>query len=163
MIIIRPVTEVDVDAVAAVHSEVFARQSASRKWVKCNFNAYPRIMMFAAENGDGHIVGYIQWIQKSGFREEAVIELEQIAVLPDFQDKGVGTKLINESLSNIKGYLNDQGSLLKAIIVTTRSDNKVQSLYKKVLNAYVAGTIKNLYSHDEVIMLVRCNDERMEL
>ena len=158
MIIIRPITEVDVDAVAAVHSEVFARQSASRKWVKCNFNAYPRIMMFVAEHGDGHIAGYIQWIQKSGFRKEAVIELEQIAVLPDFQGKGVGTKLINESLSNIKDYLKDQDSLLKSIIVTTRSDNQAQSLYKKVLNAEMAGTIKNLYSHDEVIMLAKCKE-----
>lgn len=38
--------------------------------------AYPRFLSFVAEINN-QIVGYIVWAQKSGFRAEAVLELEQ--------------------------------------------------------------------------------------
>jgi hypothetical protein len=43
------------------------------------------------------VIGYIQWSHKSGFRQEAVIELEQIAVLKTKQHQVIATKLIQES------------------------------------------------------------------
>lgn len=152
---VRLMHEKDISAVARIHGESFSRQSASSKWVSCNFNAYPRVMMFVAENDVGDVIGYIQWLQKSGFRKDAVVELEQLAVLPEFRGKGVGAKLITDSLRDLSRYLEENDSKLKAILVTTRSDNDAQKLYKKILGANIAGVIKNLYSHDEVIMLAR--------
>ena len=48
--------------------------------------------MFVAEDNDNDnvVVGY----QKSGFRPEVVLELEQIAVTPTCQGNGVGSALI---------------------------------------------------------------------
>jgi ribosomal protein S18 acetylase RimI-like enzyme len=155
MTIIRPMLEQDIKSVSIVHSEAFKRQSASRKWITCNFLAYPRIMMCVAVNEEDQITGYIQWLQKSGFRKECVIELEQIAVLPTMQRKNIGTQLIMQSLEFVKEYLHNQASILKAIIVTTRSDNQAQRLYEKTLNAKVNACITNLYSADEVIMIAR--------
>lgn len=143
----------DIDAVAKVHSEQFPRQNDSIRWVSCNFAAFPRILMFVARDEKDKIVGYIQWIQKSGFRQQSVIELEQIAVLKSQQRKGIGTLLIEKSLEYIKDYLADTNSNLKAILVSTRTDNLAKSLYEKVLKAKEVAVIKNLYSHDEVIML----------
>ncbi len=128
---------------------------ASKEWITCNFNAYPRIMIYVAVNEKNKIVGYIQLLQKSGFRKETVIELEQIAVLPAFQGKKIGTELINRSLESVKKYLKSQNSILKAVMVTTRSDNHVQHLYEKTLGAITSATIQNLYSADEVIMVAR--------
>lgn len=158
IITIRPMLEKDISSVAIVHSNAFSRQLGSTKWVTCNFNAHPRIMIFVAVTKDNQIVGYIQWLQKSGFRKEAVVELEQIAVLPVFHSMKIGTQLINQSLEFVKEYLASQNSILKAVIVTTRSDNLAQNLYKKTLNAKVSATIKNLYSHDEVVMISRLMD-----
>jgi hypothetical protein len=76
------------------------------------------------------LIGYIQWSHKSGFRRIAVIELEQISFLKTKQNKGVATKLILESLSDVKNYLKDTRSTLKAILISTRTDNKAQQLYK---------------------------------
>lgn len=143
----------DIDAVAKVHSEQFPRQNDSIRWVSCNFAAFPRILMFVARDEKDKIVGYIQWIQKSGFRQQSVIELEQIAVLKSQQGKGIGTLLIEQSLKYIKDYLSGTNSSLKAILVTTRTDNQAKSLYAKVLKAKEIAVIKDLYSHDEVIML----------
>jgi ribosomal protein S18 acetylase RimI-like enzyme len=152
---IRLANSEDVLAVAKIHSIAFTRQSESVKWVACNLNAYPRIIMFVAESEAGDVIGYIQWLHKSGFRKEAVIELEQIAVLPEFQGNGIGAKLINDSLIHLTQYLVENGSKLKAVLVTTRSDNAAQKLYKRILGADIAAIIKNLYSYDEVIMLAR--------
>lgn len=153
--IIRAMTKNDIDTVSMIHGEVFSRQYASRKWVSCNFNAYPRIMMYVATDEKNNIIGYIQWLQKSGFRKESVMELEQIGVLQRYQGKKIGTELIRRSLEFVKAYLASQNSILKAVIVTTRSDNFAQNLYEKTLGAKVSATIKNLYSADEVVMVAK--------
>jgi ribosomal protein S18 acetylase RimI-like enzyme len=155
MITIRPMLKSDLNSVVIVHSQAFSRQLKSVEWVTCNFNAYPRIMIFVALNKENQLVGYIQWLQKSGFRKDAVVELEQIAVLPVFQGMSIGTKLINQSLALVKKYLISQNSVLKAVMVTTRSDNAAQNLYKKLLGVEISATISDLYSHDEVIMVSR--------
>jgi ribosomal protein S18 acetylase RimI-like enzyme len=149
---IRPMELQDKDAVAHLHGNVFPRQFSSHEWVACNFHANPRIMIFVALEAEV-IVGYIQWIQKSGFRKEAVIELEQIAVLSSHRQQQIGTQLIKKSLPLVNAYLQSKGSLLKSILVTTRTDNSAQILYKNALGAEIKATIKDLYSHDEVIMV----------
>jgi len=145
--------EDDIDAVAKIHEEQFPRQLNSVRWISCNFAACPRILMFVARDEKDQVIGYIQWIQKSGFRQQSVIELEQIAVMKSQQGKGIGTLLIEKSLLSIKEYLTDTNSNLKAILVTTRTDNSAKSLYEKVLKAKEIAVIKDLYSHDEVVML----------
>jgi len=152
-IIILPMHCDDIHEVAKIHSQQFPRQLHSEKWVSCNFAAFPRIMIFVARDERDNIVGYAQWIHKSGFRKESVIELEQIAVREDQQRKGIGSKLIVESLKSIKEYLSEYNSVLKTILITTRSDNQAQLLYKNTLGAEVISIVKDLYSHDEVIMI----------
>jgi ribosomal protein S18 acetylase RimI-like enzyme len=154
-VIILPMHEDDIDAVAKIHSQQFPRQKDSARWISCNFTAFPRIMMFVARDEKDKVIGYIQWIQKSGFRKEAVFELEQIAVLKNEQCKGNGTLLIEKSLKYLKDYLADANSNLKAILISTRTDNLARSIYEKVLKAKEIAVIKDLYSQDEVIMMTR--------
>jgi ribosomal protein S18 acetylase RimI-like enzyme len=137
-----------------VHKEAFIRQKLSFEWLECNLNAFPRFLNFVAEL-EGSLVGYIIWSQKSGFRPEVVLELEQVAVLPKHHGQGVGRELIEESLPFVRDHLAKQGSTLKHIIVTTRADNHAQKLYRSTLGAEVEATIVNLYSADEVFMVAR--------
>jgi len=144
----------DLTQAAQVHQVAFVRQKLSYKWLECNLNAYPRVMSFVAEL-EGAIVGYICWAQKSGFRPEAVVELEQMAVSPNFQRQGIARHLIADSLPQLKAQLALQGSVLRHIVVTTRADNDAQKLYRNALGAEVEATICNLYSADEVFMVAR--------
>ena len=75
-------------------------------------------------------MGYIIWVQKSGFRPEAVLELEQLAVLPGARGQGWGKTLILDSLPQVKQHLAGQDSTLKHVLVTTRADNFAQKLYQ---------------------------------
>jgi hypothetical protein len=56
-------------------------------------------------------------------------------------------------LADVQFYLEGKGATLKSILISTRTDNKAQELYKKTLGAEVVSVIKNLYSADEVIMI----------
>jgi len=72
---IRMANEADHEEIAAIHAAAFARQQQSDEWIKCNLNAYPLKRLFVVEIA-AQVVGYIMWGEKSGFRQEAVIELE---------------------------------------------------------------------------------------
>ncbi|WP_281832701.1 GNAT family N-acetyltransferase [Vibrio nigripulchritudo] len=146
--------DTDLKGASQVHKSAFVRQQRSYEWLRCNLNASPRFLNFVAES-NGEIVGYIIWVQKSGFRSEAVLELEQLAVSPKSQGQGIGRMLIKKSLPLVKEQLSSQDSVLKHILVTTRSDNFAQKLYQSTLGAQVETTISNLYSADEVLMIAR--------
>ena len=151
---IRFMQKDDLNETSIVHKTAFTRQRLSLEWLECNLNAFPRFLSFVAEI-EGSIVGYITWSQKSGFRPEAILELEQIAVLPRYHNQGIGKKLIENSLPLVRKQLNQQSSKLKHIIVTTRADNHAKKLYKSTLGAEVEAIISNLYSADEVFMVAR--------
>lgn len=152
--IIRLMEQSDLTAATEIYQATFVRQSHSREWLQCNFNAFPRYMMFVAEY-DNDILGFITWTQKSGFRSEVVLELELLAVKPSSQGKGVGKKLIVDSLPLVKQLLAEKEAVLKHVLVTTRADNYAQELYKSALGAEIEATISNLYSADEVLMIAR--------
>ena len=151
---VRKMVNQDLLAVAKIHKETFPRQLFSEMWITCNFNAYPRVRYFVVENQEG-ILGYVQWIEKSGFRQEVILELEQIGVLSSKQNQGVGSSLISESLNMIKDELKQREASIKNILVSTRTDNKAQNFYKKILNAKPEAVISNLFSADEVLMIAR--------
>jgi len=154
---IKKAKKTDLGKIAKIASENFSGLKdikKAKKWVSCNFLAFPRAQYFVAKI-NGETAGYILWIEKGGFRKEAVFELEQIAVGKNFQGRGIGTQLIKESLAEIKKYLEKRGAKLKAVEVTTGTDNKAQNLYKKTLGAEPECVIKDLFRGDEVIMIVR--------
>ncbi len=151
---VRAMIQQDLLDVAKIHRETFLRQLHSEQWVSCNFEAYPRIRLFVAED-DGMLLGYVQWIEKSGFRKEVILELEQIAVLPSKQKQGIGSSLISESLKLIQEELDQRDAFIKHVLVSTRTNNEAQKLYKKILNAQPEVVISNLFSADEVLMIAR--------
>ena len=151
---IRPLLESDLSAVAEIHARTFPRQRLSREWIECNWRAFPRMQYFIAAEVQ-QVLGFIHWTQKSGFREEVVLELEQIGVDPAHQGRGIGERLIRESLPQVVEQLSSRGARLKHVLVTTRADNQAQRLYRRCLGAEVEATLTNLYSADEVVMIAR--------
>jgi ribosomal protein S18 acetylase RimI-like enzyme len=151
---VRKMNADDIEGVARVHALAFLRQNESCAWIECNFRAYPRMQHFVAEAA-GRIVGYIHWTQKSGFRSEVVLELEQLAVDPICQGQGIGRQLIVRSLPQVRAQLRERGARLKHVMVTTRTDNHAQELYRRTLGAEVETILRDLYSGDEVLMIAR--------
>ena len=151
---IRRMTEDDIDQAAQVHAAAFPRQTFSRDWVQCGFRAFPKIQFFVAER-NGEIVGVAFWTEKSGFRKEAIVELEQIAVHPSMQGQGIGTALIQQSLPPVAAKIAERGACLKHLLVNTRADNYAQQLYEKAMGAVPAATISGMFPVDEVYMIAK--------
>ncbi len=55
----------------------------------------------------------------------------------------------------IKDEYKQRETSIKHILITTRTDNSAQQLYKKVLNAQPEAVIHSLFSADEVLMIAR--------
>jgi len=156
-VVVRRMREGDIDGMVRVYLDCFRGMRDPKlveEWMMCNYRAYPRMQYFVAEK-DGRVVGYILWVEKGGFRKEAVLELEQIGVLKEFRGKGIGSRLVLESLKEMRRYLNERGSKLKLVEVTTGTSNKAQRLYEKTLKAKPECVIRNLYRGDELIMIAR--------
>ena len=83
------------------------------------------------------MIGYIQWIHKSGFYKQAVVELENLVVLKPWHHQGIEEKLIHESLNYIKNYLCDHRAILKSVLVSTRDKDTIDNLYKERLEAEI--------------------------
>lgn len=154
MLEVRPSTTTDITAIAEVHQEVFSRQQYSEDWIAASIAAYPKNFCYTAVL-HAQIIGYAIWAQKSGMRLEAVLELEQIAIVPSHRNVHYGTELLRQSLQSIKDLLSIRNQTIKSILVSTRADNQAQRLYANVLNAKVVATISNLYSADEVLMVAK--------
>ena len=147
---IRPFDDRDLLSVALIHEKSFPRQGFSNDWIRSLSGGFPRTQIFVAE--DVEIIGYIIWTEKSGFRKEAVLELEQIAVAENFRGRGFGKFLIEESLKMVRIRLFERGSCLKLVLVSTRTDNAAQKIYEQVLKAKTVAIIPGLFSGDEVLM-----------
>lgn len=151
---IRRMTEQDIEQAAEVHAAAFPRQMFSKEWIECGFRAFPKSQFFVAEC-DGKIVGVAFWTEKSGFRREAIVELEQIAVDPSVQGQRIGTALIQRSLPEVAAKIAERGAILRHLLVNTRADNYAQQLYRKAMGAVPAATISGMFPVDEVYMIAR--------
>ncbi len=153
-VIIRRMREQDIEQAAEVHAAAFPRQTFSKEWIQCGFGAFPKIQFFVAEH-DAQIVGVIFWTEKSGFRKEAIVELEQIAVRPSLHGQGIGTALIQQSLPSVAAKIAERGASVKHLLVNTRADNYAQQLYRKAMGAVPAATISGMFPVDEVYMIAK--------
>lgn len=157
-ITVRRMAESDISPAANVHKIAFPRQTFSRDWIECSFRSFPMSQCFVAEL-DGKIVAFAIWTEKSGFRQEAFVELAQVAVLPEAQGKGICTKLIQESLNMVANKIKERGATLKNIIVNTREDNaSAMHIYKKVLGAQEVARVPGVFSADEIYLIARDAD-----
>lgn len=152
---IRRIKDADLDSVASIHSSAFPSEKYSDLWISCNASAFPRMQYFVALVNN-KIVGYINWMQKCGFRDNQLLELEQIAVHSDFQNQGIGKSLIQKSLSKIETHLSKRGAKIENILVTTATTNHARRLYEKTIGAQPEHIIRNYVSgKDELYMLSR--------
>ena len=155
-IVIRELSYEDIPSLVDIYLESFKGmndEGVVRRWIECKYRSKPISVYYIASLED-RIVGYILWTEHGGFRSDAVIELEQIAVRKEFRGKGIASKLIRDSLKIFtEECINARGARLKLVIVTTSNDNTAKELYKRVLNAREVCTIRDLYSTDESILI----------
>lgn len=154
---IKPAIKKDLTGIAKINLTCFhgcANLKEAQKWVFCNFQAWPRFHYFTLKEKN-KLIGYILWYFKGGWRQNSVLELEQIAIDQKYRGCGFGSKLINDSLNQLKNYLKKERRKLKTVLVTTGTEQKAKKIYEQVLNAKPAAKINGLFRGDEIILIRR--------
>jgi predicted N-acetyltransferase YhbS len=148
---IRLATEHDLDSISQVYSKCFPNERNHLLWIKSSFNSFPRGVYYVVEQ-QSVIAGYILWCVKNGFREATIIELEQVAVDPEYSGTGLGRGLIADSFEKFKLHVEETGHKVGAVMVTTTEGNYAENLYKSTLNVSRAAMLKGYASANEVIL-----------
>jgi ribosomal protein S18 acetylase RimI-like enzyme len=154
---VRRAKESDIAAIAHIGSIAFSGLkplSSAKAWVRSCWNAAPRMNYWVAESPQG-VSGYILWVEKGGFRKKAVMELEQIAVLPGSRRQGIGAALVASSLRDIKESLARRGSRLKVVEVTTGSEQGAIEFYHRTIGTESVAMIPDLFRGDEYVLIAR--------
>ena len=148
----------DLGSIAEIGSEAFSGLRPAERgleWVTACFSARPRMRYWVAKDEGGTVQGYILWMEKGGFRSEAVIELEQIAVRSTFRRRGIGRELVLSSLKEVEDGLRRRGARLKLIEVTTGSEQNALQFYKETLGAEPVAKIQDFFRGDEHVLVAR--------
>lgn len=158
MTIVQQIQHSDIKHVAQIHEEEFPNDgdkfAQSQQWIYSKFLGWPVNRYYIAVNKD-EIIGYILYTEIGGFRKNCVLELEQLAVAKVWQNQGVGTQLIDESLIQVASILANEKRNIKLVEMTTGVTNEVQRLYNKTLGAVVECRKKEFFDEDEVVMIAR--------
>ncbi len=156
-LMVRRAQEDDLDAIVAIGAEAFGGLrpvERGRAWVAACWRGAPRLQYWIIEGHTG-LVGYVLWVEKGGFRDAAVVELEQIAVSASVRGRGIGAQLVLQSLEGLEADLKLRGSRLKLIEITTGTEQGAVSFYRRTLGAEIVATIPSLFRGDEFILIAR--------
>lgn len=131
--VVRRAKEEDLPAMARINAVVFMgnrdKPNTALTEMSCWFRAFPLYQYFVVEF-DGNVAGYISWLIWGGFlRTEPVIELEQIGVDSACQTKGLGHKLMDESLKEMIKWVREHNDRIESHL------NVVVWVYAHNLNA----------------------------
>lgn len=151
---VRLAVKDDLANISEVYKNCFPREKHHAEWISANFSAFPRMRYYVAIV-DEMLIGYALWSVKSGFRDKSIVELEQLAVVPELRGRGTGKQLLEQSFDQFKQYLKERSIAIKAVYLTTRDGNNAEGLYRKVFGVEREGVIKNYGSGDEVILFKR--------
>jgi ribosomal protein S18 acetylase RimI-like enzyme len=97
---------------------------------------HPYLQYFIAEE-DGEIVGFIDWTLYDRYGQQVMLEISLMAVKEERQRKGIGTRLVEESLEKIKEFWATQSLRIVMFMVETEDENEAaQKFYNKILKPF---------------------------
>jgi GNAT superfamily N-acetyltransferase len=139
------------ERIAQIYLQCFPNERNHRLWIRASYSSFPRAVYYVIEEAN-IISGYILWSVKNGFRDAAIVELEQVAVDPLYSGRGLGRVMIKNSFTQFKQHVKDTGHLVGAVMVTTSEGNYAESLYKSTLNVSRTALIKGYGSGNEIVL-----------
>tara|TARA_Y100000310_G_scaffold334770_2_gene415275 strand:- start:5452 stop:5925 length:474 start_codon:yes stop_codon:yes gene_type:complete len=103
---------------------------------------------FIVAEKDGKIIGLTTWLMH-GLPKHQLAELVRIAVIPEFQGKGIAKQLFDGLKLNANDAYNNKGSKLRKLFLLTHDNNpRAQAFYKKMGLEHET-TLKQHYYQDK--------------
>ena len=97
----------------------------------------------------GKIAGIVTWLMH-GLPKHGLCELDRIAVLPEFQGKGIAKELFNKLVEDADKAYKKHGFRLRKLYILTHADNKrAQSFYEKMGCGHETTLKKHYYGNKD--------------
>jgi ribosomal protein S18 acetylase RimI-like enzyme len=117
---IRRATRKDIPQIAVINSSGFqgnrADEAAALQWVQDHFNSGNLYHYYVVER-EGKILAYIGWEIHGGYlRANPSVELEQLAVLPEYMDQKLGGVLIDTTMREMKNWVQARNNRIEGNI-----------------------------------------------
>lgn len=154
---VRRAEEKDLRFVALLNGRAFAGNRAmaraATQWVHCWWAAFPMYQYFIAEY-NGEPVGYIGWQVHGGFlREQMVLELEQIATVPEYQNRGIASQLCEKTIPFIVEWAKAMNPQAKKVVLT---------VWAYTLNGAALRTYEKFFADGAQGMRIQYGDTKSE-
>ena len=158
---IRIATKRDIESIAKVARECFPLDYVSsnkkmkedeiaKSWIEKHMLLDPFGLVTVAEL-ENEIVGFVLYFMIGGL--SGVVHIEQVAVSPSFQKKGIGTTMMSKSEDILRNLLSEKlDTNLKKLVLTTSSENPgSHKLYKNQGYKMVVNLGEMFFSGDEIM------------
>ena len=147
MITYRPATIKDAIGIATVLKESYNIKSIE-EGIEAFKNETAKQYHFIVADDDGRIAGITTW-QVHGLPKHGLCELDRIAVLPEYQGKGIGKSLFKTLLKAANEAYKKQGQKLRKLYLMAHADNKAAQLFYRKLGLKHEATLKSHYYKDK--------------
>jgi|SRR3989338_7015962 len=108
-----------------------------------------RGVRYIVADADGKIVGLVTWTMH-GLPKHGLIELDRIAVLPEFRGKGVSRQLFGALIDDARKEYEKEGKKLRKLYLMTHESNKrAQSFYEKMGMKHEATLKAHFYDKED--------------
>jgi ribosomal protein S18 acetylase RimI-like enzyme len=106
-----------------------------------------------AEDDGSRVVGLVTWFTH-GLPKHGLVELDRIAVLPEYRRNGISRQLFEELIKDANDYLGKNNAALRKLFLMTHADNlKAQSFYQKMGMQHESTIPSHFYNGlDEFVM-----------
>jgi len=143
---IRQMRKEEFEEVARIcHEEIY--DELSFEWIRDWLRSYghPYLQFFVAEKS-GKLVGTIAWGVSDRYGDELMWELSFIAVKDDYKRKGIGRRLVVETLEMLKESWDEQGLKSAMMMVEAEKENREASkFYDAVLHPCQKVSVPNVW------------------
>ena len=130
-IILRKAEEKDEKEIAKILEQGYSIESVE-EGIEVFRNEKKKEWNFIIAEAEGKVIGLVSWAMK-GLPRHGLIELDRIAVLPEFRGTGIAKKLFDSVGENAKEFFSSKQSRLRKLFLFTHEDNeRAISFYKKM-------------------------------
>lgn len=134
----------DIENLTRVYAKSYGSVEQAEKHVR-DFVEYHGVRLALSDN---RIVGVLFWMQREG-ANQGQAEIVDLWVKELERRKGIGEKLLTESIREIENHYSSQGHTLKNVLLfTSESNSPARTLYEKMGFEFVAD-LGNLSSLDD--------------
>jgi ribosomal protein S18 acetylase RimI-like enzyme len=124
----RNATNIDIENLTRVYAKSYGSIEQAEKHVR-DFVEYHGVKLALANN---RIVGVLFWMQREG-ANQGQAEIVDLWVEESERRRGIGERLLMESIREIEDHYSSQGHALKNVLLfTTESNSPARTLYEKM-------------------------------